>query len=133
MKNRLLSAAMIFCMMGCKSVSSEDVQNAKAYLSPASRYVQEPEYCFSVAEEERALQEAQKKGANTVFEVVIDNEGVVQRARLIKTHVREYYHEDMVQQVRGFKFAKDPKTVFYRAFYLPMKYSFNAQFEWVGR
>ena len=111
--------------------SAGEVAAATLYFPPEVRRIDEPRFCFSAAESERALQEYRNVGADTLFELVIDARGEVKKVRLLRTHVDRVYHQDMLDHARWFVFTPDLKNQGYRAFFLPMKYRFDATFEWI--
>lgn len=102
------------------------------YFPPLFKYVEEPKYAFSAAERQRAIQEYRKYGADTLFELIVDHDGKVKRARLLRTQVRREYHQEMIEHVRRMSFTQDAENQKYRAFFFPTRYRLNAEFEWVG-
>lgn len=127
-----LSIPVSLLALACQGPSPEDVRDAVLYFPPQVRHVDAPRFCFLPAERERALQEYEEGGADTLFELVVDAEGQVRRARLVRTHVRDEYHEVMEEHARRFKFTPAPEDEGYRAFYLPMRYRLDSEFEWIG-
>jgi hypothetical protein len=131
MKLTLATLFVLMTTLGCSTIPLEDVQNATLYFPPQVRYIDEPRFCFAAAERKKALEEYKADGADTLFELVIDSDGKVKRARLLKTHVDPKYHEQMEQHARLFEFTKDTQGDRFRAFYFPAKYRFDATFEWI--
>lgn len=113
------------------SASPEEVARATLFFPPVFKYVDELRWSFSDAERLRALQEYIRKGADTLFEVVIDADGKVRRMRIVRTPVDEIYHEFVLEYARGWEFSPDERRDSYRAFYYPVEYRFRAQFEWL--
>ncbi len=109
------------------------VQAAEVYFPPRFRHVEEPRYCFSAAERERALQEYRKLGSDTLFEFVVDREGRVQKARLVKTNQPEHRHADILAHARVMVFSPEAGSDRYRAFYFPTQYRYESEFEWANR
>ncbi len=133
MKRTLALIATLTLLSSCETppVDPVAVESAQVYFPPRFRYVAEPRYGFSPAERERALREATKLGVNTLFEFVIDSEGVVKKARLVRTDLWRNRHEAMENHARVMVFSKDPDKEMYRAFYFPMNYTYESEFEWV--
>jgi hypothetical protein len=111
--------------------SDAEIAAATLYFPPEYRCIDEERFCFSVAERERALQAYRQDGADTLFELVIDAQGRVKKARLLRTHVRREYHQDMVDHAYRFEFTSEAKCEGYRAFFFPIRYQFESTFEWV--
>jgi hypothetical protein len=127
----LAMGSVLLLVSACKSAASaEAVAAATLYFPPNFKYVEEPRYSFSSAERQRALQEYREQGADTLFELVIDHQGRVMKARLLRTHVSEVYHDDMIHHALRMEFSPDANCQMYRAFYFPAKYSHTAEFEW---
>jgi hypothetical protein len=130
--NRTLALLPLLALVsGCTSIPPEAVEHATLYFPPQFKYIDEPRYCFSPAEREKALQTYRKKGADTLFELVIDSQGKVKKARLLRTHVDTIYHEDMENHARSFEFTKDTEGHRFRAFFFPTKYKHESTFEWI--
>jgi hypothetical protein len=128
----VLLAASLALATSCEApVTAEELERATLYFPPQFKYVEEPRFCFTRAERERALKEYKQVGADTLFEVIIDNEGTVKKVRLLRTHVRKDYHDFMLEHARWFLFTEDPGSEMYRAFYYPIVYDFEAEFEWL--
>jgi hypothetical protein len=100
------------------------------YLYPSYKYVSERRYTFSSADRRRALDTYRDTGADTLYEIVIDRRGKVTRSRLLQTDVRKEYRRDVEAHARAFGFSEDSKTNLYRAFFFPVNYSYDADFEW---
>src|SRR5262245_24825244 len=121
------------------SVSSAEVdvaahnQRAEAglYIFPKYKYVTEPRFCFSAENRQRALDTYRDLGANTLYELIVDRRGKVNRCRLIKTSIRREYEEDVEARGFHFEFNEDKKTKLYRAFYYPVDYDYKVEFEWL--
>lgn len=114
-------------------VDAAAVKNAELYFPPRFRYVAEPRFCFSPAERERALQEWQRRGANTLFEFVVDNRGKVRKSRVVKTNLWADRVEPMEEHARVMVFTADPKNEGFRAFYLAANYTLERTFEWLNQ
>jgi len=128
----LVLVSLLLASAGCTAPpSAAEVAAATLYFPPEVRRIDEPRFCFSAAERERALQEYRSDGSDTLFECVIDDQGKVKKVRLLRTHVNRVYHQDMLNHARWFVFTPDLKGQGYRAFFLPMKYRFDATFEWI--
>jgi hypothetical protein len=129
---KLTLLAILSLLQGCPSppVDPAAVASAEVYFPPRFQYVAEPRFCFSPAERERAIQECEKMGANTLFEFVIDNAGHVKQARVVKTSLWRDRVEPMEEHARIMVFSADPKSALYRAFYFPADYTYKSTFEW---
>ena len=128
----VLVLATLGVVLGCVAPPSPaEVAAATLYVPPKVRLIDEPGYCFTSAERERALQEARQQDCNTVFELVIDAAGQVKKARVIRTQVRKEFHQDLVEHARHLEFSADPRGEGYRAFFLPMRLRYDASFEWI--
>lgn len=126
------AAALLALLAACASASvSEEVRNATLYYPPQVRLVDEPRSCFTHAERQRALLELSRVDADTLFELIVDEEGKVVRARLLRTHVRREYHEQLEDHARAFEFTPEDCGGRYRAFFFPCRYRHDAGFEWV--
>ena len=108
-----------------------EVAAATLYFPPQVKRIQEPRFCFDPAERERALQTYRELGADTLFELVVDQEGKVVKARVLRTDERRSYREDMLDHARRFRFTPDREVPGYRAFYYPARYGFDNEFEWL--
>lgn len=132
----ILLAALLVVSAGCAaSPTDAEVASATLFFPPHYRRIDEPRFCFSEAERQRALQEYRKQGADTLFELVIDARGAVKDVRLVRTHVDRHYHQDMLDHARWFAFspdAADTAGTGYRAFFYPVKYRYDPSFEWIG-
>jgi hypothetical protein len=131
MRNVIILVLLPLVLAGCATLAPADVAAATLYFPPQVKRIDEPRFCFSPVERERALQEYRQRGADTLFELVIDAQGKVKRARLVRTHVDREYRQSMVDHAYKFGFTADPQGQGYRAFYFPMKYSHETQFDWV--
>ena len=133
MKRMLALLAALSLLPGCTTppVDPVAVENAEVYFPPRFQYVAEPRFCFSPAERERAIQESKRMGVDTLFEFVIDSEGVVKKARIVRTDLWRNRHEAMENHARVMVFSKDSNREMYRAFYFPTNYTYNIEFEWV--
>ena len=128
-----LTIAVALLLVGCTTPpTSAEVEAATVYFPPQVKYLDEPDWVFTSAERQRALR-AYREQADTLFELVIDGEGKVKRARLLRTDVRKEYHEDLVAHARHLGFTKDTDPGRYRAFYFPVDYRNNRDFRWVDR
>jgi hypothetical protein len=133
MKSALALIATLL-LSGCPSqVDPAAVREAEVFFPPRFRYVEKPRYCFSAAERERALQEYRAVGADTLFEFVIDGEGKVMQARIVRTDQPRHRHEDIVAHARVMVFSPDAESDLYRAFYFPAQYTYKSEFEWADR
>jgi hypothetical protein len=131
---KLLPVALLTLAAGCAAGPTEaEVEAATAYLYPEFKYVEEPRFSFTPAERARALRDFRDAGADTLFEVVVDGAGHVQKARLLRTHVHKQYHSQMEAHALRFVFTEDARSAPFRTFYFPMQYRFDASFEWVDR
>ena len=115
---------------GCAPITPEDLEGTTLYYLPLFKYVQEPRYDFTYSERLVALKSMKKVKADTLFELIVDPGGKVVKARVLKSHVRECYWEDLESHARRFTFTPDDGTM-YRTFYYPMKYRYNSEFEWM--
>ena len=84
-------------------------------------------------QETRTAETNRNHAADPLFEIVVDKDGKVRKARLLRTHVRPEYHEDMLSHARRFVFSEDAEGEMFRAFYFPTRYRYNAEFEWAHR
>ena len=130
--------AMLSLIQGCPApavapIDPVAVASAEVYFPPKFEYVQQPAFCFSPAERERALQECKKMGANTLFEFVVDNGGKVRQARVVKTSLWSDRVEAMESHARMMVFSADPRNDRYRAFYYPVNYTYESTFEWMNK
>ena len=125
----LIASAVLFC--GCETIDPVAIENAQVYFPPLFKVVDEPRFCFEPAERERALQEYRELEANTLFELVIDRAGQVKQARIVTTRHPEHRRADMLAHARRMVFSEDPESSRYRAFYLPMQYGYESEFEWI--
>lgn len=130
MKIVLALTAIVFLVSGCETVDPIAVRNAEIWFPPRFRHVETPDYCFSAAERERALQEYRQLGADTLFEIVVDSAGKVRRARLVKTNQPAHRHENMVSHARAMTFSPEAESDQYRAFYYPTQYTYESEFDW---
>jgi hypothetical protein len=127
----LLSAVLLAA--GCKStLDPEAVQNADLYFLPRFKYVEKPVYCFSAEERERALQEYRKTRSNILFEFVIDSEGQVKKVRFVQTYEASHRQQDILAHARSMVFSPDAESDKFRAFYYPVKYDFESEFQWMN-
>jgi len=127
----LLLVLALSALSACRAaVTEEQLREATLYVPPEFKYVAEPRFSFSPAERQLALQFASRNELDTIFELVIDSEGRVQRVRLVRTTHPERRHEDMLVHARGFVFSKGAQPGLYRAFYYPLDYSMRLSFEW---
>ena len=62
---------------------------------------------------------------------MIDADGRVKKARLLRTHVRREYQQDMVDHAYTFGFTRDPACPGYRAGFFPIQYKYESTFEWI--
>ena len=128
----LIASALL--VSGCRSpLDPEAVRNAELYFLPRYRYVETPKYCFTDEEREHALQECGRLGGDTMFEFVVDTQGHVSKVRLVQTYQPAHRHEDILAHAQTMVFTPNTKNELYRAFYFPTKYTYNAEFEWLGR
>lgn len=131
MKLGLTLILSLLCSLGCRStVSDAELQAATLYFSPTVKIVEGPKINFTQAEREKALKAYKGIGANALFALVVDDEGRVLRARLLRTKERKEYHEGMLEHIRSIVFAPSSKEDFYRCFYYPINYKLDASFEW---
>jgi hypothetical protein len=128
---RVLGPALLVLASCQAAVSDAELRSAPLYFPPNFKYVAEPRPGFTAAERQRALLEAKAQGVDTVFELVIDSEGRVRRARLLRTHHPARHHELLLEHARGFEFEQDAQSELYRAFYYPTNYELNLSFEWL--
>jgi hypothetical protein len=133
MKRALALIATGLLVSGSTSVDPAAVQNAEVYFPPLFRRVEKPRYCFSAAERERAVQESRRIGAETLFEPVVDREGKVEKARLVRTDQPKHRQEDILAHARVMVFSPDAESDRYRAFYFPTQYGYESTFEWLDR
>ncbi len=132
MKSLLVSVLGCVLLAGCQSaLTEEEIRNATLYFPPRVKYLEKPRFGFSSAERKHALLEYRDHGADTLFELIIDNRGKVKRARLVQTNARKEYHSFMESHAHSFSFSEDPGTELYRTFYFPMDYDVQAEFEWL--
>ena len=125
---------LLFALAVSSCVTQEadpSVANAELYFPPNFRYVAEPRFCFRPAERRRALDVYRELGADTLFEIVIDPEGKVRKARLLRSSVDRDYHDDVESHARQLVFTPELTTELYRAFYFPVTYSRQAEFQWM--
>jgi hypothetical protein len=129
---KLALLLILFLLQACPSppVDPAAVASAKVYFPPRFQHVAEPRFCFGPAERERAIQECEKMGANSLFEFVIDNEGHVKQARVVKTSLWRDRMAPMEEHARIMVFSAGPKSALYRDFYFPVNYTYNSTFEW---
>ena len=116
---------------GCITVTSYDLKNTELYYPPNVKYIDQKRFAFSMAERMLAIKKLHEADADTLFELIIDREGNVVKGRLIKTHVRECYHEDVENHAMILKFTPQKTAKPYRTFYYPVKYRYNSTFEWM--
>jgi len=119
-------------LAGCATPTPEEVAAATLYFPPTVKRTEEPRFCFTAAERQRALDEFSNSEADTLFELVIDADGKVRKARLIRTQVLPEYQQDLVDHAYWFGFTPDPHHQGYRAVYYPTNYKYERSFEWVG-
>lgn len=127
MKRCLILVVTLFLTLACKSLTDEEVKKANLFFPPTIRYVEEPRFCFSAAERERARKECLAQGADTLFEFVVDKEGRVVKVDILRTHVHRDYREDMMAHAQGFQFTQNTKNEMYRAFFYPTKYNYKTE------
>ena len=133
MKTTLIASTALALLFSCQSpVTEAQIQEAELYFPPKVKYLSEARFSFSTAERKKALLNYTKHGADTLFEFVIDRQGKVKKARLLKTRVKKVYHEDLEIHAEGMEFSEDDGPAPYRAFYYPTDYTFRPTFEWVG-
>lgn len=128
---RALGLALLLLASCQVAVTDAELRSAPLYFPPNFKFVAEPRPAFTAAERQRALLEAKAQGVDTLFELVIDSEGRVRRARLLRTHHPARHHEFLLEHARGFEFAPDARSALYRAFYYPTNYELNVSFEWL--
>lgn len=117
---------------GCKaSASPEEVAEAVLFFPPVYRSVEEPTFSFTDAERMKALQEYRRQGADTLFELIVDPQGKVRKARIVKTWVKPIYHDIVLEHALALEFSPQVDTEFFRAFYYPLEYRFQSTFEWL--
>jgi len=87
-----------------------EVASAALYVPPRLKRIAEPRFCFTPAERARTLQAYRRDGADTLFELVADQRGEVQKARLIRSHVRREYHDEMKAHARRFVSTPDARA-----------------------
>jgi hypothetical protein len=124
-------ALLLVALAACTTVSPEEVAASTLWFPPAVKRIDEPRFCFGAAERKHALQEFRRDGADTLFELVIDAEGKVKKARLLRTHVAPEYHADVLQHAYWLGFSPEPGGTGYRAFFFPMKYRYQTSAEWI--
>jgi hypothetical protein len=129
----LIFVATAWLTTGCTSVDPTAVDSAEVFFPPRFRYVGEPRFCFSSAERERARRESKEMGADTLFELVIDEAGKVRKARLVTTRQPEHRHEDMVAHAYRLVFTEVSVSGLYRAFFFPTRYAYESKFDWAHR
>ena len=123
--------ATLLLSPGCVSpLDPAAVQAAEVYFPPRFKYVAEPQYCFSPAECKHALLECAKRKADTLFEFVVDSDGKVKKARLVKTQQPSDHEEVMLEHARVMVFSADAESKLYRCFYFPVKYTYSSDFKW---
>jgi len=123
-----------FCLllMSCQTASSAKIEDAILYYLPQCRHIDSARYSFTSAERQKAIQSMSQAGADTLFELIIDGEGRVKRARLIRTKTLSCYREDMERHAMIMKFTPDHSSEMpYRTFYMPARYRYNSTFEWM--
>ena len=133
MKTPYVLVSLLVVLSACIAPSPEEVAAATLYFPPQFKRIAEPRFCFSSAERERALQGCREDGADTLFEIVIDAKGKVEKVRLIRTHVDPDYQQDMLDHANGFGFTPDATGSGYRAFFFPVKYHYQSEFEWIDK
>lgn len=125
-------AAVVLSSVSCTSpVTAEEVAAATLYFPPEVRRIDAPRFCFSLADRRKALDSYRETGADTLFEIVIDDRGEVVLSRLVRTHVRGVYHADLEAHAERFEFTSDGGSGEYRAFYFPVAYDHDTTFEWL--
>ena len=96
-------------------------------LRPADRFPEDDTgYSFDNVERQKALRSYKDYG-DTLFELVIDREGRVKKARILRTHVKRHNHEFMLEHANDFRFTKDTEDR-YRAFYYPTNYTLELDY-----
>jgi hypothetical protein len=119
-------------LTGCRAAATpEEIAAATLFFPPVFKYVEEPRVDFSDAERLRALEECKRQGGDTLFEWIIDADGVVRRARSVRTWVDEIYHDVVLEHARRFEFSGSEQREMYRAFDYPLEYRFQSRFEWL--
>jgi hypothetical protein len=132
-KTALALLSTVLLSAGCKSHLDPDaVRSADLYFPPRYKYVEKPVYCFSAEERERALQEYRTLGSNTLFEFVIDSEGLVRKVRFVQTYEPSHRQQDILAHARAMVFSPDAESDKFRAFYYPVKYDFKSEFQWLN-
>lgn len=53
------------------------------------------------------------------------------KARLVRTHIDETYHGDVLEFARALAFSADDRSGTYRAFSYPLAYWLRHEFEWL--
>lgn len=129
---RIVMVVLIGICAGCPTIKMSDLEGVTLYYPPKIKFISEPRYPFTENERNLALLSLKHAKADTLFEIIIDNEGKVVKARVLKTRVRKNYIEDLESHARRFKFTKDPGEQQYRAFYYPVKYRYNSEVEWMN-
>ena len=79
----------------------------------------------------KAIAAFEETEADTLFELVFDDQGAVRKARLVRTSARRRYHEDMEAHAQLFEFNPSPENTSFRAFYFPVRYTSQHTFEWL--
>jgi len=118
-------------MSSCITVESYNPETTMPYYPPRYKIIEEKRFSFSYSERRKALESLNGVDADTLFELIIDRKGNVVKARLLRTHVRSYYHDDLETHAKRFKFSPKNTEKPYRTFYYPVKYRYNASFEWM--
>lgn len=117
---------------GCTSApTAEEIEAATLFFPPTYRRLEAPRWCFSEAERRKALDTYWDAGADTLFELVVDAEGVPARVRIVRTKIEGIYHERVFEIARAFRFAPDERGSGYRAFYYPVDMNFQPTFQWL--
>lgn len=118
----------LVALAGCRSGPDEaEVAAATLFFPPTFRYVEEPRFCFSAAERERALQGFRELGVDSLFELIVDDSGRVVESRIVRTRVEELYHPIVLEHANAFAFNPDERKGAYRAFYVPMDFRLDSQ------
>ena len=117
---------------GCRaSATPEEVAAATLFFPPIYRHLEEPRWCFSDAERLKALDVYRERGADSLFELIVDAEGVPKRVRIVRTPIEEIYHDRVFEIARAWRFSPDKRGAGYRAFYCPVDLNFQPTFEWL--
>ena len=127
MKNWIPLVPLLLLIGACKStVTNEELESATLYFPPVVKYLDRPGYSFDNVERQKALRSYKDYG-DTLFELVIDREGRVKKARILRTHVKRHNHEFMLEHANDFRFTKDTEDR-YRAFYYPTNYTLELDY-----